>query len=244
MVFGAGVQAGRPERAAPSSGTAVVVSRKCRPAAKPRFLPAPSRWKAEIRCPGRSAAAPLRGAVLDAGICERRTRLAGPQFRPAGCAVARAGVRRPSRGRRPSRPRDGGRTAVPGPAGGGVRPAGGCRRSERGRPSNPAPGADGRTVRASQPLRPARRERERVVWREGGGVDDRRGGGPARRFPGWREAPGLRDGLPAPRGQPQPDATVFIDPGRVPGLSSAFARAAACRRRVRALAPVPVPALA
>ena len=65
-------------------------------------------------------------AVLDAGICERRTRLAGPLFRPAGCAVARAGVRRPSRGRRPSRPRDGGRTAVPGPAGGGVRPAGGA----------------------------------------------------------------------------------------------------------------------
>ena len=63
-------------------------------------------------------------AVLDAGICERRTRLAGPPFRPAGCAVARAGVRRPSRGRRPSRPRDGGRTAFPGPAGGGVRPAG------------------------------------------------------------------------------------------------------------------------
>ncbi len=65
-------------------------------------------------------------AVVDAGICERRTRLAGPLFRPAGCAVARAGVRRPSRGRRPSRPRDGGRTAVPGPAGGGVRPAGGA----------------------------------------------------------------------------------------------------------------------
>ncbi len=69
--------------------------------------------------------------VLDAGICERRTRLAGPLFRPAGCAVARAGVRRPFRGRRPSRPRDGGRTGVPGPAVGGVRPAGGCRRSER-----------------------------------------------------------------------------------------------------------------
>ena len=86
-------------------------------------------------------------AVLDAGICERRTRLAGPPFRPAGCAVARAGVRRPFRGRRSSRPRDGGRTAVPGPAGGGVRPAGGCRRSER--VLLPAPGADGTTVRAS-----------------------------------------------------------------------------------------------
>ena len=65
-------------------------------------------------------------AVLEAGICERRTRLAGPLFRPAGCAVARAGVRRPCRGRRPSRPRHGGRTALPGPAGGGVRPAGGA----------------------------------------------------------------------------------------------------------------------
>ncbi len=65
-------------------------------------------------------------AVLDAGVCERRTRLAGPLFRPAGCAVARAGVRRPCRGRRPSRPRHGGRPAVPGPAGGGVRPAGGA----------------------------------------------------------------------------------------------------------------------
>ena len=176
MVFGAGVQAGRPERAVPSSGTAVVVARKCRPAAKPRSLPAPSRWKAEIRRPGRSAAATLCVAVLDAGICERRTRLAGPFFRPAGGAVARAGVRRPSRGRRLSRPRDGGRTAVPGPAGSGVRPAGGCRRSERVA-IHPLRGRMGRLCVQAKPLKLARRGQ----GEDGGGTPPkRRAGRPAR----------------------------------------------------------------
>ena len=133
MLFGAGVQAGRPGRAVPRRtrrcwwggrrwwwGEAGL--RRSRVSCRRR-----QGERTEIRRPGRSAAAiALRFAVVDAGICERRTRLAGPLFRPAGCAVARAGVRRPSRGRRPSRPRDGGRTAVPGPAGGGVRPAGGA----------------------------------------------------------------------------------------------------------------------
>ena len=139
MLFGAGVQAGRPERAVPSRAwrwwwggrwwwwggaglrrSRVFCRRRQGKGAESSTAPGVQRRRSNFVL-----------AVLEAGICERRTRLAGPLFRPAGCAVARAGVRRPCRGRRPSRPRHEGRTAFPGPAGGGVRPAGGGRRSER-----------------------------------------------------------------------------------------------------------------
>ena len=134
MLFGAGVQAGRPERAVPSRAwrwwwggrwwwwggaglrrSRVFCRRRQGKGAESSTAPGVQRRRSNFVL-----------AVLEAGICERRTRLAGPLFRPAGCAVARAGVRRPCRGRRPSRPRHEGRTAFPGPAGGGVRPAGGA----------------------------------------------------------------------------------------------------------------------
>ena len=177
-------RSGRPaQESGPSSDTAVVVGRavvvaEVEPACGEAAFSAGAVKVNERRFDGpgvQRRRSLFASAVVDAGICERRTRLAGPLFRPAGCAVARAGVRRPSRGRRPSRPRDGGRTALPGPAGGGVRPAGGA--GVRSGCSSPAPGADGTTVRASQPLDLARREQ----GAGGGGTPPkRRAGRPAR----------------------------------------------------------------
>ncbi len=154
------------------------MARKCRPAAKPRFLPASSRWKAEIRRPGRSAAgdrsslSPVLDPESARGAPVWPARSSGRPGAPSqgqGFAAHPVAVALHGLGMEAGPPfqvRPGAASAPPASA--GVR---------SGLPFKPAPGADGTTVRASQPPDLARRGQ----GEDGGGTPPkRRAGRPAR----------------------------------------------------------------